>query len=340
MARPLRVDLENGWYHVTARGDHGRALFCEERDHARFTGLLEEMRDRFRVGVMAYVCMTNHYHVIVRTPEANLSRAIQWLNISYSVWFNRRHGENGHVFQGRFKAVVVEDGVWGLELSDYVHLNPVRIRVLGQGQSVRAAERAGLSAPPTVEEVKRRLNRLRTYRWSSYRAYAGYGGKPAWLDSETLLARAGGTARYRQGVENRIRQGVEESPWERVKWGVALGTEEFAQRIQARLKAGRETPAKQSLRMRRSFEEVVVAVERLSGEPWVSFAERHGDKRRDLTLWVARGCTGLTLAELGQKAGGMDYAAVAMAVRRLPAACQRDKALAALRTKVIEMCQM
>ena len=84
MARPLRVDLENGWYHVTARGDRRQELFHDDRDHAHFTELLEGMSERFRVGVVAYSCMRNHYHGIVRTPDANLSRAIQWLNIGWA----------------------------------------------------------------------------------------------------------------------------------------------------------------------------------------------------------------------------------------------------------------
>ena len=340
MARPLRVDIEDGWYHVTARGDHRQAIFSDERDHGHLVELLAEMRERFRVGVMAYVCMGNHYHVMVRTPEANLSRAIQWLNISYSVWFNKRHGETGHVFQGRFKSIVVEGEAWGLELSQYVHLNPVRIKALGQGKRERAADRAGVSRSPTAEEVKRRLETLRRYRWSSYRAYAGYAGKPAWLDMEEVLARAGGRAKYRETVEDRIRQGEAETPWEHVKLGIALGTVEFAKTIRDRLKSGREMPEKRGLRKQVDFEDVVAVVERLTGERWPDFCERHGDKRRDLVLWVARRCTGLTLAELGRKAGGMDYAAVTMAVRRFLPACQRDKTLARLSEKVIKTIDM
>jgi putative transposase len=340
MARPLRVDIEDGWYHVTARGDHRQVIFSDERDHGHFVELLEEMSERFRVGVMAYVCMGNHYHVMVRTPEANLSRAIQWLNISYSVWFNKRHGQVGHVFQGRFKSVVVEGEGWGLELSVYVHLNPVRTRALGQGKRDRAAARAGVSRSPTAEEVKRRLGVLRRYRWSSYRAIAGYCGKPDWLDTENLLVWAGGTARYRKMVEDRIRQGVEETPWDQVKLGIALGSAEFTRKIHARLKAGRETSEKRRLRKQVGFEDVVAVVERLGGEPWSAFSELHGDKRRDLVLWVARRCTGLTLAELGRKAGGMDYAAVTMAVRRFPLCCKRDKTLARLSGQVIKDVQM
>ena len=325
---------------MTARGDHRQEIFSEEGDHGRFAELLEEMSERFRVGVMAYVCMGNHYHVMVRTPEANLSRAIQWLNISYSVWFNKRHRESGHVFQGRFKSIVVEGEAWGLELSQYVHLNPVRVKALGQGKPQRGADRAGVSRTPTADEVRKRLEKLRGYRWSSYRAYAGYCGTPGWLDMEELMARAGGPARYREAVEDRIRQGVVESPWDQIKLGIALGAVEFAEKVRACVKSGREMPGQRDLREQVDFEDVVGVVDRLTGEGWPVYRERHGDKRRDLVLWVARRCTGLTLAEIGRKAGGMDYAAVTMAVRRFPLACKRDKALASLCEEVINILKM
>jgi REP element-mobilizing transposase RayT len=324
---------------VTARGDHRQAIFCDGRDEGHFLELLAQMRERFRVQVLAYVLMGNHYHLMVCTPEANLSRAMQWLNVSYSVWFNKRRGEVGHVFQGRFKAMVVEGEGWGIALSEYVHLNPVRIKALGQGERTRAAERQGLGRPPTREEVAARLERLRRYRGSSYRAYAGYAKTPEWLDTEVILSRAGGAAAYRQSVADRVRQGVEEAPWRQAKWGLVLGGEAFAQRIRKQLKAGREVAGRRGLRQRRRFEEIVRVVERLTGEAWAAFCDRHGDRRRDLVLWVARRCTGLTAAELGREAGGMDYAAVTMAVRRFQVAQACDRALARLTDRVVAECQ-
>ena len=339
MSRPLRVEIAGGWYHVTARGDHGMAIFCDRRDEEHFGELLAEMREQFRVQILAYVLMGNHYHLMVCTPDANLSRAIQWLNVSYSVWFNKRRGEVGHVFQGRFKAIVVEGEGWGVALSEYVHLNPVRIQRLGQDKRSRAADRQGLTRPPTKDEVGARLERLRRYRASSYRAYAGYTKAPAWLDCEVILSRVGGVPAYRKAVEDRVRQGVEESPWQQVKWGLALGGESFAARVRKQMRVGREVPGKRRLRQQRTFEDVVQAVERLTGEPWASFHDRHGDRRRDLVLWVARRCTGMTAAELGRAIGGVDYSAVAMAIRRFAIAQARDRKLAALAGKVAAECQ-
>jgi REP element-mobilizing transposase RayT len=110
MARPLRLQLRNGWYHLTARGNNRQSIYRDERDCRHFLELVEEMIGRHGVEVHAYVLMDNHYHLLVRTPHANLSAAVQWLNTAYGIWWNLRHGRVGHVFQGRFKSVVVDIG--------------------------------------------------------------------------------------------------------------------------------------------------------------------------------------------------------------------------------------
>ena len=97
-----------------------------------------------------YVLMDNHYHLMVETLEANLSRGMQWLNISYSVWFNRCHQRAGHLFEGRYKAIVVDRLGWGLEVSRYVHLNPVRVEKLGLGKGQRQRDRQGVGSAPGV----------------------------------------------------------------------------------------------------------------------------------------------------------------------------------------------
>ena len=155
MARPLRIQFQNGWYHVTARGNNRQRIYLDARDRRHFLELLAEMRERQAVEVHAFVLMDNHYHLLVRTPHANLSAAMQWINVAYSVWWNRRHGRAGHVFHGRFKAVVVESGKWVLEGSLYLHLNPVAVAgVLVLGQVCWGAdaggERTGLLPSPSL----------------------------------------------------------------------------------------------------------------------------------------------------------------------------------------------
>src|SRR5437667_6778181 len=149
MARPLRIERPGGRYHVTARGNEQRAIYRDEKDRFHFLELLAESRERFGAKIHSYVLMDNHFHLLLETPEANLSRTMQWLGVSYSVWFNLRHKRAGHLFQGRFKAVVVEDDAGWQEVARYVHLNPVRIAAVGLDKRRRAAARLGLVPAPT-----------------------------------------------------------------------------------------------------------------------------------------------------------------------------------------------
>src|SRR5436190_8256332 len=128
MARPLRIVREGAWYHIAARGNERRAIFHDAHDRKRFLLWLQQSVAQYNWIIHAYVLMPNHYHLLVQTPQPNLSYAMQWLQTSYTVWFNRRHNRVGHLFQGRFKSVIVEPQNWSLQLSSYLHLNPVRVR--------------------------------------------------------------------------------------------------------------------------------------------------------------------------------------------------------------------
>ncbi len=117
MTRPLRVHVEGGWYHVFGRGLERRAIFTEDRDREHFYELLGELSERYRICIHAHVCMTNHYHAILQTPDANLSRGMQWLHGSYSAWYNARHNRVGPLFQGRYRSIPVENSAWAYHLS-------------------------------------------------------------------------------------------------------------------------------------------------------------------------------------------------------------------------------
>ena len=117
MARALRIERPGGRYHLSARGNERKPIYRDDSDRAHFLELLGEATKRFAIRVHAYVLMDNHFHLLVETPEANVSRAMQWLNVSYSIWFNRRHERSGHLFQGRFKSVALDPEGWGLALS-------------------------------------------------------------------------------------------------------------------------------------------------------------------------------------------------------------------------------
>lgn len=332
MARPVRLEVAGGWYHLTARGNERKTIYWDAPDRWHFLELLEQLVKRFDLRLHAYVLMDNHYHLLVETAQPNLSRAMHWLGVSYTVWFNRRHGRVGHLFQGRYKAVLVEAGAAAWEVSRYVHLNPVRIAALGQGKRAQELGAVGMGEV-SPEQVREALGRLQRYRWSSYRAYAGVVKVPPWLTVGELLGQSGeGNLRqrrqaYRRGVEELVRQGVEPRPWERLTAGLLLGRREFVERMRGLAEGDpREQPGLRQLRARTGWAEVVAAVERLKRERWSAFQDRHGDWGRDIALYLGRCRAGLRLRELAAQVG-LDYSSVQVAVRRCEQRLTTDAAL-------------
>jgi len=323
MGRPLRIERAGGWHHVTARGNERKAIFRDDRDRLHLQELVAEMVGRFGVVLHGYQFMDNHYHLIVELTEKNLSRAEQWLNVSYSTWFNRRHRRSGHLFEGRFKSVVVDPLEWALALSRYVHLNPVRVKALGLGKAEQQRLRAGASGGPDPELVKERIRRLRTEQWGSYRAYAGLAKKPEWLTCDVILGMLGGKAQerrknYREYVEKAVREGVPESPWEHLKEQVVLGGKGFLEQLREHVKGdAREQRGAARLAIARpSLEEVIREVEQIKGQSWSEFRDRHGDSGRDLVLYAGQRVCGMKLQELGRATGMNEYGAVSSAIRR------------------------
>ena len=209
MARPLRVEFPNATYHVMARGNERRAVFRDDTDRRRFLETLGEVVERFGVRLHAYCLMPNHYHLLLETPRANLSQAVGWLQVTYTVRFNRRHRRSGHLFQGRFKAQLIEADEYAQGLVEYVHLNPVRPRQ--KQQRIDAAQ----------------ADELDQYRWSSHRVYAGLERKgPGWLCQDWLEywgpePRAARAA-YRRSVARWFTETVA-NPWEQLIGGLVLG---------------------------------------------------------------------------------------------------------------------
>jgi hypothetical protein len=275
------------------------------------------MSGRFGVEVHAYVLMGNHYHLILRTPGANASRAMQWLNVSYSAWFNARLQRVGHVFQGRFRSTLVDgDGSWLLEVSAYVHLNPVRVTGLGLGKVDNKAEALGLVAPDR-DKVQARLKVLREHRWSSYRIYGNYARAPAWLATGELLKRAGGVERYRRYVQSHVTRDIDSSAFTGFSDRIALGSREFLDRARAWVGiVSTEQPDRSFVTRRIPFESIVSVVESVKGESWTSFHQRYGDWGTGMVLYLCRMHSGLTLQQIGDTAAGMAYKAVYERVRR------------------------
>jgi len=212
MARPIRVEFENAVYHVTARGNERKDIYRDVADREQFLETLEEATERFGLLVHAYCLMGNHYHLLLQTPRANLSDAAGWLQATYSIRFNRRHKRSGHLFQGRFKAHLIEADSYARQLIKYIHLNPVRPK--------------DKRRPVPVE----RRGELSRYRWSSHRAYAGLGKAqpPRWLCMEWLSyfgrTRKAAPLEYRRQIAAMFGQ-VAVSPWQNLRGGLVLGGE-------------------------------------------------------------------------------------------------------------------
>jgi putative transposase len=219
MARPLRIEYPGALYHITSRGDRREAIYLDDEDRRRFVALLGEVCDRFRWRMHAYCLMTNHYHLVAETLEGNLSRGMRQLNGVYTQRFNRRHGHVGHVFQGRYKTIVVQKDAYELELSRYVVLNPVRARLVAEAS---------------------------VWPWSNSRATSGAEPAPAWLETDWLLSQFGQDRRqavrsYGQFVAEGVGAG---SPWREVRNQIFLGDERFVSRLreEKRLEGFREIP--------------------------------------------------------------------------------------------------
>jgi putative transposase len=231
MSRPLRIEWPGGLYHVTSRGDRREPIVEDDADRRAWVELLGHTCDRFNWRVHAWCLMTNHYHVVVETPEGNLCSGMRHLNGVWSQQFNRRHGRVGHVFQGRFKAIIVQREAYLLELARYVVLNPVR---------------AGMVADAAA------------YAWSSHRAVLGSGGAAAgaagaragWLETDWLLSHFGShRAQALQRYEDFVRAGVGLPPlWEQLRNQLFLGSEAFVAQVQASVEAALAGRAPQSVR--------------------------------------------------------------------------------------------
>lgn len=326
MARPLRIEVQGGWFHVTARGQNKDRIFRDLADAVNFAGRLAELPERFGVEVHGYVMMPNHYHLLLRTPRGGLSRAVQWLNTGYSIWWNNRHERVGHVFQGRFKSILIEEGARLLELSLYLHFNPVAVESLGLDKGRRAAAARGLDEAD-AEMLGKRLQTLRTWRWSSYRAMAGYEAMPAWLSHSDVLQRAGGTTdHYRALAESRL-AALGGAVWSDLHKGIILGSPAFAERAGAEIKLHRENTRPVDWSGHLTWSDVTTWIEQRRESSWAEISRKKHDWGRNLAWWAGRRWAGVTLRELGSHSGGVDYATVAKAIERLPASAAKNPEL-------------
>lgn len=224
MARRPRLEYAGAVYHVMDRGDRGEDIFADHEDRQRFLRTLGQACERTGWRVHSFVLMRNHYHLLLETPEPNLTRGMHWLQTTYTVRHNRRHNLHGHLFQGRYKAipVEVEADEYFATVSDYIHLNPVRARLLQGGQ------------------------RLGDYAWSSFPVLCETPrNRPDWLEASRVLGvhneadTPAGRRRYRAALEKRAAHEAKSlrtssAQWEPVRAAWAIGSEDFRHQLRKR----------------------------------------------------------------------------------------------------------
>jgi len=270
--------------------------------------LLVQSLERYDVALHAYVLMGNHYHLMAETRRANLSRWMHWLTTAYTVYFNRRHHRVGHLFQSRYKSIVVEAEGYCLSLSRYLHLNPVRGKVIGRGDPLE------------------RRKRLRAWRWSSYRGYSGLAKPEPWMSQERVLGEMSGPhkgrrIRYRRFVEEGLVREIE-NPFEAVKWQAALGREGFLRKLSDRLKARkeqhREVPSLRKLQPRVEAQVIIECVAQAyrCAKAEVLKQRRRGNEARAVAMVLIWDCCGMRLREIGELFDGAGYTAVAQMIAR------------------------
>ncbi|HWQ94956.1 MAG TPA: transposase [Gammaproteobacteria bacterium] len=278
MTRPLRIEFPGAIYHVTSRGNARRKIFLDDEDRTAFLATLAWVVGRFGWICHAYCLMDNHFHLIIETPDANLSRGMRQLNGVYTQRFNRCHRKVGHLFQGRFKSILVERDSYLLELARYVVLNPLRAKM---------------------------CKALQDYTWSSYRPTLGLDPVPPGLSVTWLLGQFAKTKSVaRQRYAAFVHDGIgHPSPWQALKGQVLLGSPAFVEKVTPQLKA-RESVAEIPKRQRRVHRPALKAV--LAG------VKSKQDRNRAMASAYLE--HGYTLAEIAHEVG-LHYASISRIVK-------------------------
>jgi REP element-mobilizing transposase RayT len=306
MGRPLRIEYPGALYHVTSRGNEKQDIFLEDSDRKRFLGLLEDYHDRFDLVVHCFVLMANHYHLTLETPQGNLLKVMHGINSSYTGYFNRKYGRVGHLFQGRYRGILVDKDSYLVELTRYVHLNPVRAKV---------------------------VERPEEYPWSSYAGYIWKRKRVGWMEYGWILSQFGsdeGAAvrMYRKFVES----GMDEpgdSPLGGVVGQVLLGGEEMLGKVKKLLRGkevGHDVVERRRFRDAPRAEDIISAVGSVLGvdEAMITGRGRKGNEARKLAVYLVKRYSGMSNGEIGALFGGIHSSGVTKASGRVEEKMKRD----------------
>jgi putative transposase len=307
MGRPLRIEYAGAVYHITSRGNERKKIFLVDKDRIKFLGILADYHERYGILVHAYVLMDTHYHLILETPRGNLLKVMHGLNGGYTGYFNRKYARIGHLFQGRYRGILVEKDAYLIPLSRYIHLNPVR---------------AGVVKKP--EE----------YRWTSYAGYLEQRNQQKWVEYSWILNRFGrdrAREKYREYTEAGLKDRAE-SLLKNLHGQIILGGEGFIRRIK-RVVQGKQLGAEIVERKRfmeyPHLEQVLRVVGKVFGvkEEVLRAKGERGNVARKAALYFAQRYTGISNREIGEYFGGIQPSAVSKASARLKEEMRPNKKL-------------
>jgi len=315
MARPLRIKLADGYYHVMNRGNNRQDIFLTDKDRKAFVEALADSCEIYDVKLISYVLMNNHFHLLVQTVRANLSEFMRHFLVTYTVRFNRRNHRSGHVFQGRFKSLLIEADEYLLPLSRYIHLNPIRTRQFKNA------------------DLRTKAENLKKYAWSSFAGYGYLRKRNPRFDYSRLLNtyfsrdNSQGRRRYREYVLRGI-DGEIENPFEDVLHQSILGTQSFVEWVKKKLprKESREVPALRGIQRNLSADQVIGAVSQFCGVKTEEILDRKTrDKAvRQMTMELCYRYCNLGQKQIGQ-IFNVDYSTVSVNRSRLKFRLKSDR---------------
>lgn len=308
MARPLRIEYPDAWYHVMNRGRRGESIFADEQDYAMFTELLKETSEMWNIRVAAYCLMPNHYHMLVQTPEANISRSMRHLNGVYTQRYNSRHKCDGQLFRGRYKSILTDTDSYLLQAVRYIHRNPLE---------------AGLT------------DKMDSYQWSSHRGYISIAKKWDWLHKNHILSMLSKNKKvwlryYRKWVSIEERDEVSEKI-SGTKWPVCLGPQTFIDRIKERYgrgKINRDVPTSRELMPDkiRILEEVCKSYDTTAAEI-IKMRRGKMNEARNMAIYLTRKLRRDTLKEIGLQFNIDNDSTVSSVMERVKKRLEKDRKL-------------
>ncbi len=296
MARPLRIQFPGAYYHITCRGIERRNIYYDDKDREMFLSFLKESLEIYQVVLYAFILMPNHFHLLIQTKKANCSEFMRQFNVRYTVWFNHYHKRVGNLYQGRYKAHLVDADSYFLELSRYIHLNIVRV-----------------SSHHSLN-YKQLLSYLHKYQWSSLAGYFDKKFAKYYIDYKKILLMAGGRRQYRRFIVDGLKRDISD-PFKKVKFGLFIGDDDFIEEIKTKyIKDGseRDQPSYRHLLSSKIEPEVVInkVSELFNVGPDKIIQRSMSGIVRGILSEMLYCYSDLTQREIGKLLDGIDYSAV------------------------------